>query len=228
LPGLLVSVRSAHEARAAVEGGAAVIDIKDPSRGPLGRASGEVWEAVRAAVPAGIPVSVALGELADWAAPAGFEGIELAYRKIGLAGAQRGWADRWAGIVASAPGPPWIAVIYADWTIAGSPRPEEVLDVALSAPRCAGVLVDTWDKSRPGGLDLAWAPIVERVQGSGRLLALAGRLDLGAIRRLSRLGPDLFAVRGAACAGGDRLGAVDRVRVAELVRACGPTGPGRR
>ena len=40
-PQLLVSVRSAEEARAALEGGAALIDVKEPSRGSLGSASVE-------------------------------------------------------------------------------------------------------------------------------------------------------------------------------------------
>ena len=94
-----------------------------------------------------------------------------------------------------------------------------MLDVALAVESCRGLLIDTWDKSRPGGLDLSWAPIVERARGAGRLVALAGRLDLDAIRRLAPLRPDLFAVRGAACLGGDRLATVDRGRVAELVRS---------
>ena len=36
-PGLLVSVRSAAEAATALAGGADLIDVKEPSRGPLGR-----------------------------------------------------------------------------------------------------------------------------------------------------------------------------------------------
>ena len=37
-PGLLVSVRSADEAIAALAGGADVIDVKEPNRGALGAA----------------------------------------------------------------------------------------------------------------------------------------------------------------------------------------------
>ncbi|GIS63269.1 MAG: hypothetical protein CM1200mP2_54940 [Planctomycetaceae bacterium] len=36
--GLLVSVRSGQEARAAIEGGCAVLDVKEPAHGPLGMA----------------------------------------------------------------------------------------------------------------------------------------------------------------------------------------------
>jgi uncharacterized protein (UPF0264 family) len=216
LPGLLVSVRSVEEARAAVEGGAAVIDIKEPSRGPLGRSSREVWHAVRRAVPREMPVSVALGELAEWEGMDDVPGI--AYRKLGLAAAEPDWADRWAAIRVGSPGPPWVAVAYTDWEIARAPRPEDVLDVALSTPECVGLLVDTWDKSRPGGLDLSWSPLVRKAQAAGRLVALAGRLDEAAIHRLAPLRPDLFAVRSATCLGGDRMATVDRGRVAALSR----------
>ncbi len=197
-----------------------VVDVKEPARGPLGRASAEVWRAVRAAVPTDVPVSVALGELAEWdetTRPGDWSG--LAYRKLGLARSGRDWAGRWAAIRERSPGPPWVAVAYSDWERAESPQPGAILDVALTIPECVGLLVDTWDKSRPGGLDLSWTPIVDRARSEGLLIALAGRLDLEAIRRLAPLRPDLFAVRGAACHGGDRLATIDPGRVTGLARA---------
>jgi uncharacterized protein (UPF0264 family) len=227
LAGLLVSVRSADEARAALRGGASVIDVKDPARGPLGRATPDAWRAVREAVPETVPVSVALGELVEWP-DAGLDGLDwtgIVYRKLGLAGAGPGWADRWAAIREGSPGPPWVAVAYADWQAAEAPSPGEVLDVALNVPGCVGLLVDTWDKSRPGGLDDTWSPIVGRARASGRLIALAGRLDAEAIRRLAPLRPDLFAVRGAACVGGDRRATIDAARVADLARIARSSGP---
>ena len=52
VPGLLVSVRSVAEAQEAVAGGAAIIDVKEPSRGPLGRADAGVTAAIAEAVAA--------------------------------------------------------------------------------------------------------------------------------------------------------------------------------
>ncbi len=232
MAGLLVSVRSADEARAAVEGGASVVDVKEPDRGPLGRADVEVWRAVRAAVPAPIPVSVALGELRDRANddPAddrSFAGI--AFRKLGLAGSGPGWADRWAEARRAGPsGPRWVAVAYADWSTAGAPHPDAVLAAALDADDCRGVLVDTWDKSRSSPVEVSpyWSGWVARARRSGRLVALAGGLDLRAIARLAPLRPDLFAVRGAACVGANRRGTVDAGLVAALVRAARSGLPG--
>ena len=221
---LLVSVRSAVEARAALLGGAAVVDVKEPDRGPLGRADPAVWAEVRAAVPAEVPLSLALGELRDWddAAVVLDKFAGAAYHKLGLAGAgaDETWVDRWARLRDRwKAGGAWVAVAYADWQTAGAPRPADVLDAAVRAGDCAGVLVDTWDKSAAGPVDLGWTPWFERARGHGRFTALAGRLDLGAIRRLAPLRPDVIAVRGAACYGGDRRAAVDPARVAALARA---------
>ena len=68
-------------------------------------------------------------------------------------------------------------------------------------------------------IDRSWMPRVERVQKSGRMVALAGSLDLAEIERLRSWKPDIFAVRGAACASGDRLGPIDSGRVARLAEA---------
>jgi uncharacterized protein (UPF0264 family) len=246
LAGLLVSVRSAAEAGAAVAGGAAVIDVKEPARGPLGCADVRVWQEVRAVVPRDLPiaVSIALGELIEWThvprpvpGPDVFTGI--AYRKLGLAGTGPRWEERWAELRARfGPGPAWIAVVYADWQRAQAPHPDAVREAALAAPDCAGILIDTWDKTRPSPLaaDDSWRHwFAAARRGRPMLIALAGGLDRDAITRLAPLAPDLFAVRGAACAGGDRDGTVERQRVAALVQAVnaalartGSTAPRRR
>jgi uncharacterized protein (UPF0264 family) len=227
---LLVSVRSATEAAAAVEGGAVVIDVKEPARGPLGRADARVWREVRDAVPRDLPVSVALGELVEWIdTPSGRHGSEvevfagIAYRKLGLARAGPRWQEEWAELRARlGPGPGWIAVVYADWQRAQAPHPDAVREAALAEPDCAGLLIDTWDKTQPSPLAVdgtwrRWFAAARR--GRPMLIALAGGLDRRAIERLAPLGPDLFAVRGAACSGGDRQGAIERQRVAALVQA---------
>jgi uncharacterized protein (UPF0264 family) len=229
MAGLLVSVRSASEARIAVAGGAALIDVKEPDRGPLGCADVQVWREVRRTVPSDLPVSVALGEMEEWQArderrpqPAAESFAGLTYRKLGLAGA--GWRSDWERAWTElrhdwGPGPAWIAVVYADWARAEAPHPDAVRDAALADDDCAGILVDTWDKSRPSPLadDARWRRWFAKLrQGRPLLVALAGGLDCAAIERLAPLEPDYFAVRGAVCAGGNRRATIDRARVAEL------------
>jgi (5-formylfuran-3-yl)methyl phosphate synthase len=228
--GLLVSVRSAEEALAALAGGAAVIDVKEPARGPLGRADGEIWRAVRRAVPPQVTVSVALGELREWRGadppdPRDFEGI--VYRKLGLAGSGPDWLEEWAHLRQSwGEGPAWVAVAYADWEIAAAPAPDRVIEAALAAG-CCGLLIDTWDKSQPGRVDLSWGDRLRLASDAGLFIALAGGLDEEAMARLAPLDPDLFAVRGAACRRGDRLGWIDPHRVSRLAYAAAtaPSAP---
>ncbi len=46
--GLLVSVRDESEAREALAGGATIVDVKEPGRGPLGAAAGDVTARIAA------------------------------------------------------------------------------------------------------------------------------------------------------------------------------------
>jgi len=226
---LLVSVRSAIEAQAAIAGGAAVVDVKEPLRGPLGRASADVARQVRLAVDERVPVSVALGELNDWFTPEApvliaWAGGGMAYVKLGLSNARPGWQERWQllrhQLAAACPrAPGWVAVVYADWQAARAPHPDEVIREAVEVDACQGVLFDTWDKSGSSPLDASWKETTDRVREAGRLLALAGRIDVGAIEKLATLEPDIIAVRGAACVGGNRLGMIDVERVGHLARA---------
>jgi uncharacterized protein (UPF0264 family) len=61
---LLVSVVDADEARAAAAAGADIVDVKNPAEGSLGAPSPAVIEGVRAAVPAHLTVSAAIGAVA--------------------------------------------------------------------------------------------------------------------------------------------------------------------
>ena len=238
---LLVSVRSAIEATEAVAGGASIIDVKEPSRGSLGRAAYSVWQDVRRAVPDSIPVSVALGELNEWLEPDRIEippdaWSGIAFRKLGLAHAGPDWWRHWrdlrdelTAVQVCRPGellecPSWVAVVYLDWETAQAPDPDSVIRTAGEIEECSGILFDTWDKSRPSRIDGSWERRFAQVRDSGRFLALAGSLDLEAIRRLGNLKPDVFAVRGAACQGGDRRAAIDRDQVARLVEAVNGAG----
>src|SRR5262245_56402457 len=83
--GLLVSVRTASEAKLARIWGASLIDVKEPSRGSLGRAQDVVIQAVLSEIAGALPVSAALGELRD-SAPLPWEWQSLAFVKWGLSG----------------------------------------------------------------------------------------------------------------------------------------------
>jgi (5-formylfuran-3-yl)methyl phosphate synthase len=230
---LLVSVRSAGEVAAAVAGGADIVDAKEPAAGSLGAVSGRVLREIALSMPAGVPLSIALGEPKDMAAlevaMAALHGLATrpsrAYVKIGLSAAGDGTQALLSALVDLASHTPIrpsvVAVAYADYVAAGVPAPGTVARLAAAAG-ADGVLLDTWSKD---GGDLfqhlaepalrAW---IEQVRAAGLLVALAGSLSIEGVRAVAELPADIVGVRGAACVGG-RTGIVSEGRVAQLKAA---------
>jgi uncharacterized protein (UPF0264 family) len=230
-PGLLVSVRSAAEARAALAGGADIIDVKEPDRGSLGAANKETISEIVRAVDGRALVSAAMSELAelhesqnDASGRSLPEGVSLF--KLGLArcGAIHDWQSRWqkvtTAVISQAPTekPEPVAVVYADWRAAQGPPPSDVLNLAIQND-CPALLIDTWDKSG-GELFDHWPTdsleiFLAKVRLHNIAVVLAGSLTGKSISRAARLAPDLVAVRTAACEGG-RQGTVSENKVREL------------
>jgi uncharacterized protein (UPF0264 family) len=226
---LLVSVRNAAEAEEALAGGADIIDVKEPSRGPLGCANPSAVEGVITTIGDRRRLSAALGELRDVgnliALPRWLP--HASYLKVGLSrceafGPGAGWHSvlgRFARRVSFRTKGGLVAVAYADHTLAGAPPPYDVMRFAIDH-RLPAFLIDTWTKD--GRTLLDWLSVADLEQWCGRCraaaipVALAGSLGSEQIRELLPVAPDLFAVRGAACVGG-RNGTVSRERVAELV-----------
>lgn len=226
-PQLLVSARSPQEAIAAWQGGANLIDIKEPKRGPLGRADVSVWRAVRAVLPSEALISAALGELHEWDSQSDHDLQEfttafqnLTYRKLGFASLTHfnDIEQRWRKLQTFWGASSWIAAAYSDHERAHSPAPNQVCNMALKLG-CAGVLLDSWDKSQQVAMDPIWlTDWVAHARAHGLVTAVAGGLDEVAIERLAVARPDWFAVRGAVCAHGDRQQTIVVDRVARLAR----------
>jgi uncharacterized protein (UPF0264 family) len=232
---LLVSVRSAAEVDAAVAGGAEIVDAKEPSLGSLGAVSPAALRAIAAALPPGMPLSVALGDPADARAVAHMVASldQLVPRagetfvKLGLASVEG--IDRAEELVAAAVAaasrspirPGVIVVAYADYGMAGGPAGDKVIELAAHAG-ARGVLLDTgikdgrdlFDHIDPPGLS-RWILAAHRF---GLLAAVAGSLTEEGLRRLGPHAADVVGVRGAACSGG-REGVVAEDRVRRLRRA---------
>lgn len=222
-PKLLVSVRDAGEAIIALAGGADIIDVKEPTRGPLGAADASAIGRVLAAVEGRAPVSIAAGELSmyppiQWSAMTKALADRVAYVKWGLAdcGDMTDWPDAWRkAALHTSRGARAVAVVYADWPAAAAPPPDQVLDHARVVG-CAVLLVDTWDKSSGGLFDL-WSPhavkhFCQCVHDTGMAVALAGSLCESSLADAARSGADIVAVRGAACEGG-RAGPISTARL---------------
>jgi uncharacterized protein (UPF0264 family) len=227
--GLLVSVRTVAEARAAIAGGADIIDVKDPAAGPLGAPAIARTLAIAQAVAGSRPWTIACGELAagDRATVGRVHRLATnlaadvalpAAAKAGPAGLDlRGWTRRFTAFQAGLPAPiEAVAVAYADWQRAAAPAPEKII-AAAAGVGCRTLLLDTFDKRGP--------PLPECGARVGRWLALARSRGL-AVAVAGRVGPDdvawllsrgahVIAVRGCVCRGG-RRGTVERRLVAAV------------
>lgn len=216
---LLVSVRNADEARTALDGGADIIDIKEPSHGSLGMAETHVIRDVIATVSGRIAVSAALGELSDFrpvaALPDG-----LAFAKIGLAHAPHDWRELVDRIFRAASNITPIAAAYADHDAAHAPSPEDVLNWAITQ-HMQGLLIDTFHKDSRCLFDhLSPArlhDLIHHAHAHNIFIALAGSLTPAHIPQALSLAADIIAVRGAACDQNNRTARIEISRVKMLV-----------
>lgn len=220
---LLISVRTAREARLIADLPVGVIDVKEPRRGALGCPTAKTLSDIRRAIADGPALSVALGELTD---PPPMDRLSKAlpgfhFAKLGLAGALKlpDWTQQWRDIVSRLP-PQTIpvAVAYADWRECDAPPPERVLAVA-SELNCGVMLFDTFDKTA-GDLfhwigDHELTQWIERIHRHEMLVALAGSLAGESLDRCLELQPDFMGVRGAVCRAG-RSGTLCRKLAAAL------------
>ncbi|NBW86029.1 MAG: hypothetical protein EBR23_04160 [Planctomycetia bacterium] len=239
--GLLVSVRDVDEAVEALAGGAAVVDVKDPARGPLGPADAATAAAIGGALGGRVPWTLACGELASAAdivahllrvlehlgpnavppiaVKAGPAGLDLA----GWQAAQRRMAEALPGGIVAVP------VAYADWERACAPTPDGIIDAAAGAGG-GMVLIDTFDKSAGGLFEARSTAVVagwvRKARMAGLGVALAGRLQARHVPLAANLGAHVVAVRSAACDGG-RMGRVDSARVRHLGRLLDDGAPRR-
>lgn len=239
-----------EEARLALAGGADILDVKDPRRGPLGACAPEVLRAIVALRDAGdprVPVSAALGDAAD-PGDVVARGAEAAacgadFVKVGLRGPRNSedtaamlrnlvQAITAASRAGGTPARPFglrvriVAAAYADAAEVGSLLPE-LLPEAAERGRADGCLIDTAIKDGRTLFDHltpeALRRLVAECHSRGLLCALSGALRADQIAEVAALGPDFIGARGALCAGG-RLGRIDagRLRAFRQALSAGP------
>ncbi|VAX24534.1 hypothetical protein MNBD_NITROSPINAE02-1986 [hydrothermal vent metagenome] len=210
---LLLSVISKDEADG-IKNLADVIDIKDPSKGPLGPPNPETVKSVRGAAGPGKVISVALGEASpDYKADAkrAMTMVEMGADIIKIALADvSGFSpvEAVSFIRNTLPGEvKLVLVAYADGAKRGFMEPATLPSIAGLS--CAdGILIDTCDKT---GLSLfdsintfELENILEESKTLGLTTALAGCLDMGDIEKLASLAPDYAGFRSAITIGKER------------------------
>jgi uncharacterized protein (UPF0264 family) len=111
-----------------------------------------------------------------------------------------------------------VAVAYADWQVAKSPTPDDVLQTAVDVGYDL-LLLDTYQKSQGTLLDVMSVNELERFVKLARShtirVVLGGSLSSESILAVLHLAPDFIAVRGAVCRG-TRTGNVDERLVRQL------------
>lgn len=228
---LLVSIQSPEELDIVCECGVSWIDLKNPNAGSLGKPTKGVLEQVGIKIvqsvnhPQTLPrcFSVALGELLESnGSPIGPDLEPYRFLKIGLSGLGNRTDAR--TLIQNQVHPidhpgRWILVYYADREAAQSPCFDSVLEWSQEIG-AEFILVDTFVKGSYRLFDLLSArdleEMVERTHNAGIKISLAGSLTSHDIESHTQLGPDVWAVRSAACAQGNRKRGIDRIRVAHL------------
>lgn len=223
---LLISVRSAEEARIALEAGADIIDVKEPAKGSLGRSDVSTMEQIADVVEDKVPLSIALGEwhqTRSMTIPQNVTWAKVGFSRCITASERHRGLLAWLRLQHQFQSTRLIGVVYADRVRVGAPSFEQVLDWVLTtknaSPHLSGILIDTAIKD--GKKLLAWQslePLLrykKQCQRHGLFLALAGSLTFSDVLLLrQRVQPDVIAVRGLVCAGNARTASIqpDRVR----------------
>ena len=228
---LLVSVRNAEEARAALAGGAEIVDAKDPSLGALGAVELGVLREIVRAVNGVRPVSAALGDAGDSdslahrareAAEAGATFVKVGFADVRDLDEVRARLGRvMDGALRSETPCAVVAVAYADWHDVGAAAPSTVV-AAAAAEGAMGVLIDTVRKDGAGLFRClgraALGSLVREARVRSLLVALAGRITVEDLAFAYEAGAEVVGVRGAACDRG-REGQVRESLVRELMAA---------
>jgi (5-formylfuran-3-yl)methyl phosphate synthase len=232
---LLVSVVDAGEARAAAAAGADIIDVKNPAEGSLGAPAPAVIAAIRAAVPAALPVSAAIGDMPNLPGTAALAALGAAHSgaafvKVGLWGASTE-SDAVAllrTVRDAAPEAVVVAGAYADARrVPHAPLAPELLPRVARTASVDVCLLDTAVKDGRGLLDWlapdALTALVDEAHELGMEVALAGALRAEDLPVVQATGADIAGVRSAACGDGRRSGPLEAARVRALRAACAAT-----
>ena len=228
---LLISPINTEEARESIEGGADIIDVKNPKEGSLGANFPWVIKSIREITPKNMLVSATLGDVPYKPGTISLAALGAAvsgadYIKVGLYGTKnynealevmknvvktvKDYNDD-AIVVASG---------YADAHRVGAIDPMEIPNVAASADADLA-MVDTAVKDGKTLFDFMDEEKITRfndeIHSYGLKSALAGSVKKDQLLTLHKLGCDVVGIRGAACVGGDRnSGKIHRSAVSEL------------
>ncbi len=225
---LLVSPVNIEEAAAAVDGGADIIDVKNPKEGSLGASFPWMIEGIKEILPRDIELSATIGDLEYKPGTAslaafGLSKLGVDYVKAGLFGIKSAEQaeDMARNLGKAVDGSRLVLAGYADFESIGAISPLLLPEIASRAG-AFGVMIDT---ARKNGTTLfshlkesELQGFIDEAHALGLTAALAGSLCFDDVVKLKEMGADIVGVRGAVCTNGDRAkGRISKEKVEELV-----------
>ncbi|MCK9152416.1 (5-formylfuran-3-yl)methyl phosphate synthase [Methanobacterium alcaliphilum] len=228
---LLISPINTEEAQEAIEGGADIVDVKNPKEGSLGANFPWIIKSIREMTPENMLVSATLGDVPYKPGTVSLAAMGALvsgadYIKVGLYGTRNyeEAVEVMKNVVKTVketnPDAIVVASGYADAHRVGAVDPMEIPKVAADAGADLAML-DTAVKDGKTLFDFMdlekLAEFVNKTHGYGLKSALAGSVKRDQLKPLYNINCDVVGVRGAACTGGDRnTGKIHRSAVAEL------------
>ncbi|MHC1631193.1 MAG: (5-formylfuran-3-yl)methyl phosphate synthase [Methanotrichaceae archaeon] len=214
---LLVSPMSIEEAKVTINGGADIVDVKNPKEGSLGANFPWVIRSIVELADGKRLVSAAIGDFNYKPGTASLAALGAAvsgvnYIKIGLLGIKtpEQARDLLGNMVKSVKDfnkdIKLVAAAYADhsrvWSIAPMDLPKVASDCGIDV-----IMIDTAVKDGKTAFDFMDESQLSKFVSAGKDLgmevALAGNLGFDDLETLKRISPDIIGIRGAVC-GGDR------------------------
>ncbi len=215
---LLISPINTQEAQEAIEGGADIIDVKNPKEGSLGANFPWIIKEIREITPYPMMVSATLGDVPYKPGTVSLAALGALisgadYIKVGLYGTENYAQARevMENVVKSVKKNNSKALVvasgYADAYRVGAVDPMEIPKVAAESGADLA-MVDTAIKDGKTLLDFMdmdkLNTFVSEIHNYGLKSALAGSIKKEQLKPLYEIGCDVVGIRGAACIGGDR------------------------
>jgi uncharacterized protein (UPF0264 family) len=227
---LLVSPINTVEAKAALDGGADIIDVKNPKEGSLGANFPWMIRAVIEEIESKKPVSATIGDFNFKPGTASLAALGAAasgadYIKIGLYDIQTvDQAEELLSKVVKSikdydPNKMAVAAAYADYTRINSISPMLLPEIGAKVGFDV-VMIDTGIKDGRSTFEyMSEEELTKFVDDSRKLgltTALAGTIKFEDIDALNRINPDIIGIRGVVC-GGDRSSEIKKELVEEFM-----------
>ncbi|HDJ38712.1 MAG: (5-formylfuran-3-yl)methyl phosphate synthase [Methanosarcinales archaeon] len=226
---LLVSPINPTEALASLNGGADIIDVKNPREGSLGANFPWMIRAVIKAIESKKPVSATIGDFNFKPGTASLAALGAAtsgadYIKIGLYDIQT--ADQAEELLSEVvrsikdcdSDKQAVSAAYADYTRINSISPMLLPEIGAKVG-CDVVMIDTGIKDGRSAFEFMseeeLTTFVDDARDLGLTTALAGTIKFEDIDMLNRISPDIIGIRGVVC-GGDRSSEIKQELVEEF------------